>query len=644
MATITQYDNNNIVIVEDSGVEFMLPSGVSPQKRGTAIYFLNSDFSVVRSYEASAITEVTDKDGTTTTITDVDTLFNTLRDSFFFRVAGGDGLGAIPFAIRSTDSLPAVFTSIALRDAYYTTNPGDITNTTDLGRGREAVGIGPTDGSTVGVTAAFIRNSANDAWIPIATNFIGPQGPAGADSTVPGPQGPPGDDFNDVEITADLTITTANISTYENSNVINTKSTLGNLTVTLGTIASFLTANPADEFVIRFINESGPSNLVVNPDSTNTIAGLSTINLSQGQSATIKLPSSGTVWNLFAPSFSGSGGTIPPTTPTALPSGNVVLVGNWDPTAGEFPFGASQGNLYRITANGTVDSIDFIEHDFLFALINSPSTSTFAGNWSVIPGDGVVHSWAGMQGIITDQEIITTLERLGFARNTGIVDPSFHEFSITTIANRVDLNTDLSGAQTIRFSVTNHGDIASATVQADFNIIDDFEDVATIVNPTIDGVQTQNVTFSAITTDTQKTISFRIRAIDSQGSVHISNEYDVEVRTLVAQDQAHFGYIPSTQTVNDIVFATNDIEARDNFAGSWTVSGIPSDSNLYRIYMAVPVTEGSVSQVIQSGFDITNQFAGNANITIGGNNYNVFLMNVASAVNSNYNGTVLQFS
>lgn len=643
MATITQYDNNNIVIVEDSGAELMLPPGVTPQKRGTAIYFLNSDFTVVTSYEATEITQVTDKDGTSTPITDVDTLFNTLRDSFFFRVAGGNGLGAVPFAIRSTDSLPAVFTSIALRDTYYTTNPGDIADTTELGRGREAVGIGPTDGSTVGVTAAFIRNAANDDWIPIATNFIGPQGPAGADSTVPGPQGPPGDDFNDVEITTDLTISTANISTYENSNVINTKSTLGNLTVTLGTISSFLTADPTDEFVIRFINESGPSNMVINPDGTNTIAGLSTITLSQGQSATIKLPSSGTVWNLFAPSFSGSGGTTPPLRPTALPDGNVVLVADWDPTTGSFPSSASQGNLYRITSNGTVDGIDFIEHDFLFALVDNPSTTTFSPNWAVIPGDGVVHSWAGMQGVITDQEITTTLERLGFTRNTGVVDPSFHEFSITTIANRVDLNTDLNGAQTIRFSVTNHGDISTATVQADFNTPDDFEDVATIVNPTIDGVQTQNVTFSGITTNTQKTISFRIRAIDNQGSVHISNEYNVEVRTLVAQDQAHFGYILSTQTVNDIDF-TNDIETRDNFAGSWTVSGIPADSNLYRIYMAVPVSEGSVSQVLQSGFNITNQFANNANITIGGDNYNVFLMNVASAVNSNYNGSILQFS
>ena len=85
MATITQYDNNNIVIVQDTGTEQILPSGVVPQKRGTAIHFLNSNFTTVDSYEASEITEVTDRNGTTTPINNIDTLFYTLRDNFHFK-------------------------------------------------------------------------------------------------------------------------------------------------------------------------------------------------------------------------------------------------------------------------------------------------------------------------------------------------------------------------------------------------------------------------------------------------------------------------------------------------------------------------------------------------------------------------------
>ena len=105
---------------------------------------------------------------------------------------GGDGtgIGALPYAIRSTDSQPAIFTSTALRDTYYTNNPGDLTG--DLAQRRAAVGVGPTDGDPVGVTAAFIRNATNTGWEAIATNFVGQTGPAGP----AGPAGDPGIDFN----------------------------------------------------------------------------------------------------------------------------------------------------------------------------------------------------------------------------------------------------------------------------------------------------------------------------------------------------------------------------------------------------------------------------------------------------------------
>ena len=85
MATIRQYDNNNIVITEDSGNEVMLPPGVVPTKRGNSIYFLNSDLRPVESYDVSQITEVTDREGNVTLINNIDTLYNTLRNSFFFK-------------------------------------------------------------------------------------------------------------------------------------------------------------------------------------------------------------------------------------------------------------------------------------------------------------------------------------------------------------------------------------------------------------------------------------------------------------------------------------------------------------------------------------------------------------------------------
>lgn len=107
---------------------------------------------------------------------------------------GGSGLGVPPFDLRSTDGQPAIFTSLALRDTYYsTTAPADIASGSDLANRRTAVGIGANDGNPVGVTAAFVRNEANDGWIPIPVFIQGNQGQQGATGPT-GPTGPAGAD------------------------------------------------------------------------------------------------------------------------------------------------------------------------------------------------------------------------------------------------------------------------------------------------------------------------------------------------------------------------------------------------------------------------------------------------------------------
>ncbi len=89
----------------------------------------------------------------------------------------GGVIGAVPFAIRSADGLPAIFTSLAARDTYYTVTAPEDLLATPLGDGAEAVGTGANDGNPVGITAAFKRNEANDDWVPVATNFTGRRDP-----------------------------------------------------------------------------------------------------------------------------------------------------------------------------------------------------------------------------------------------------------------------------------------------------------------------------------------------------------------------------------------------------------------------------------------------------------------------------------
>ena len=61
-------------------------------------------------------------------------------------------------------------------------------------------------------------------------------------------------------------------------------------------------------------------------------------------------------------------------------------VGTWDPVSGAFPTISSTGagSCYYITASGSLDSVSFSAGEVLVARIDSPSTTTFIGNWTKI--------------------------------------------------------------------------------------------------------------------------------------------------------------------------------------------------------------------------------------------------------------------
>lgn len=59
--------------------------------------------------------------------------------------------------------------------------------------------------------------------------------------------------------------------------------------------------------------------------------------------------------------------------------------GEFDASIGTFPVTTNQGDWFNTTVAGTVDGQAFIVGDLLIALVDSPSTITFAGNWSIVP-------------------------------------------------------------------------------------------------------------------------------------------------------------------------------------------------------------------------------------------------------------------
>ena len=555
------------------------------------------------------------------------------------------GLGAIPFATRSTDSLPAVFTSTALRDTYYTTNSGDIANITELGQGREAVGVGPTDGNTVGVTAAFIRNDANDDWVPIATNFTGAQGPAGpTGQTGPtgaqgaqGDQGPQGNTgatgltgpqgesgvFSDVTFSSSLTLNVANLTANNRRNLIYNGSGLGHA-VTLDTINNFQ-AGPESNVAFRIIND-GDNAITLNPGTGNTIGRVTgNITINEGQSITIKLPPVGSRWLILAgESITGSTTTRP--TPQVDVDGDVILQStSWDPTSGTFPSGASSGFMYSISSAGTVDGVEFEVDNLLLALVDNASTTTFAGNWQKL-GRGV-HSWGGLTDVIDDADIRIKLDALGYAR----ISPSVFNFDIN-VPRRVDVGTNLNTTFTVTYDVTNRNSIQTTQV-----IVTGGDNI-TIPNPTSDGPQSVDVVFTGINSGVPGNVTYFVRTTDNNSVQHDSNSVTIEIRTLVDNEYAYYG-VRSTDDFATVAVSSLTRVDVTNSGTLYTISESGDNTEILGILSPDNRDPSSIVDVL--GQESLTDFTATPNArSINGTQYNLLTLTNNSGFTGTFNYTV----
>ena len=201
------------------------------------------------------------------------------------------------------------------------------------------------------------------------------------------------------------------------------------------------------------------------------------------------------------------------------------------------------------------------------------------------------------------------------------------------IASRVDLNTDLNNERTVTFDVTGYDQLTA------LELIVMTGDNKTLTVPTSNGDQSQQVTLSGIDTSSQGTLVFELSGTYPGGTV-TSGTVSISIRDLMEQEMLHFGFIPQADAADTIVFADDDISTATDTAGTYTVSGIPDDSSLYRIYFAVPSGFDAISTITQSGFSLNSQFAQTTE-TFGGETYTVWLFVSGSAVNSDYNGAIL---
>ena len=214
--------------------------------------------------------------------------------------------------------------------------------------------------------------------------------------------------------------------------------------------------------------------------------------------------------------------------------------------------------------------------------------------------------------------------------------PTLSSLSVN-IDSRVDLNTDLNVSKTFTFTVTGYDQLT------DLDLIVTGGDDKQLVLPTVNGSQSQNATLSGIDSSIMGAVTFQLQGTYADGTVN-SNSVTITIRDQEDHEFVHFGTVLSTEGASDIVFADDDISTATALASTFTVSGIPDDPNLYRIYFAVPEDFGSVSSVQQSGFQLYPSQFDTAQITVAGEVYNVAIFKVGSAVDHTYNNVSLEIS
>lgn len=100
----------------------------------------------------------------------------------------------------------------------------------------------------------------------------------------------------------------------------------------------------------------------------------------------------------------------------------VQLKGTWNAGAGSFPGSGSAkaGWSYIVSGSGTVDGVAFTANDRIIAIVDSASTSTYAGNWHKADYTDLVTSVDGQTGMVDLSAVYHPL----MANESAISDPA----------------------------------------------------------------------------------------------------------------------------------------------------------------------------------------------------------------------------
>ena len=145
----------------------------------------------------------------------------------------------------------------------------------------------------------------------------------------------------------------------------------------------------------------------------------------------------------------GDGATLYSALPNLL-TGTVAFGeyrGIFDASIGTFPVTINQGDWFNCTVAGTVDTETFTVGDILIALVDAPSTTIFAANWTNVPNVSVTdHTLLTNIGVNThaqiDAHIADGAEHAVVVGGSTI--PSSTVLTLTRSGGLADITVDLT--------------------------------------------------------------------------------------------------------------------------------------------------------------------------------------------------------
>ena len=247
------------------------------------------------------------------------------------------------------------------------------------------------------------------------------------------------------------------------------------------------------------------------------------------------------------------------------------------------------GQGYDVLAFNSVLDETFSAKDQLEALTDDDRLDASAVKNLPTAGTGLTE--AQVQDIVgemvmnnTETGIAVTYDGTGrklnfVVQSGGFLQPIITGFSIN-IPNRVDLNTNLNGPRTVQYTAQHTSNISNAKL-----FIDNVE-IQDLTTPTQEGSQSEGITLSGITTNSQKTIVFQIRIQDTNMNTIVSNNYSVLVQDVPDHELLYYGLNSSADfssislgslTSSEITGSTIDVSTGATTQGQYF--GILSPSN-----------------------------------------------------------------